>query len=103
MSTTHAPVRGAGTRTPVRAEAVAVDPDEATRVLGQLAALLGLAFGLVAFAFEPLLFGAVGITLGLVGKHTGASVGRVAVGVAMVATVLGPTFGSVVHAALLGG
>lgn len=105
MSTTQVPVsramRPRGGQ--ARARAVAVDELEAGQVLGQLAALLGLAFGLVAFAYEPLLFGAVGITLGLVGKHSGTGIGRVTVAVAMLATILGPTFGSVVHAALTGG
>jgi hypothetical protein len=86
-----------------RVRAVAIDAGEADRALGHVAALLGLAFGLVAFAFEPLVLGAVGITLGLVGKHTGSAFGRTAVVVAMLATILGPTFGEVVQAFLAAG
>jgi hypothetical protein len=100
MSSTHAPRRTATPRTGADVRAVALGAEETDRALGHVAALLGLAFGLVAFAYEPLLFGAVGITLGLVGKHTGSAFGRITVGVAMLATVLGPTFGTVVRAAI---
>lgn len=103
MSTTPVPIGRTAVHGGGRARAVVLDEDAASQTIGQLSALLGLAFGLVAFAYEPLLFGAVGITLGLVGKHSGTGLGRVTVGVAMLATILGPTFGSVVYAALLGG
>jgi hypothetical protein len=86
---------------PSPARAIAVDADEEMeRTVGMFAALLGLTFGLMAFAYEPFLSGAVGIALGLVGKHAGSRLGRVAIAVAMLGTILGPTFGSVVYAAL---
>jgi hypothetical protein len=86
---------------PTSARAVAVTADaELERTLGMFTALVGLAFGLMAFAYEPFLSGTVGIALGLAGKHAGSRLGRVAVVVAMLGTILGPTFGSVVYAAL---
>jgi hypothetical protein len=104
VSTTSAPTR---TTTPVpaaRAEARAVTPhDDAELAFGVMVASCGLVLGLLALVFQPLLMGAAGITLGLAGKHAGTGLGQVAVAVAMVGTVLGPTFGSVVYALLVGG
>jgi hypothetical protein len=85
--------------TPARVVAITADA-ELERTLGMFAALLGLGFGLAAFAYEPFLNGTVGIALGLAGKHAGSRWGRVTIAVAMLGTILGPTFGSVVYAAL---
>lgn len=103
MSTTHLPVR---TFAPAgRSRSRLPSPDHGAgivRVLGYLLAAAGLLLGLLALVFQPLLVGSAGITLGLAGKHAGVGLGRVAVAVAMTGTVLGPTFGSVVHALLIG-
>lgn len=99
----EAPFRAAPARAGAPTDGVALRDDEAVLAMGQVTALLGLAFGLMAFAFEALIMGPVGITLGLIGKHSGTALGRVAVCVAMLGTILGPTFGSVVYAALFAG
>jgi hypothetical protein len=103
VSTTQAPIARSSSWAAADTRSVTMDRDEVAVTIGQLAALLGLAFGLAAFAFEPFLFGSVGITLGLVGKHTGTALGRVTIAVAMLGTILGPTFGSVVYAVLVAG
>jgi hypothetical protein len=106
VSTTHAPV-GAVARhprpvaRPATAPTATDDAAAVTRAIGVLAALAGLAFGVAAFAYQPLLTGAVGITLGLVAKHTGVRFGRFVVAVAMVGTIVGPVIGATVYALLL--
>jgi hypothetical protein len=102
VSTTQAPTRTPSPTTRAHARAVTRDED-AEAAFGVLAATCGLLLGLLALVFQPLLMGAAGITLGLAGKHAGAALGPVAIAVAMAGTVLGPTFGSVVHALLVGG
>jgi tetrahydromethanopterin S-methyltransferase subunit C len=98
VSTTYAPARHDS-----RA-AVAPVPADSTRRVGLLLAAVGLVFGVTAFGYEPLVMGSIGITLGLAGKHVGAvGAGRLAVVVAMLGTILGSIFGSVVYALLTRG
>jgi hypothetical protein len=102
VSTTHAPARTLTPTLPTRPRAASGHGDE-LRAFGFLLASAGLALGVLALMYRPLLLGSAGITLGLAAKHAGVGFGRVAVAVAMAGTVLGPTFGSVVHALLVGG
>jgi hypothetical protein len=102
VSTTHAPARTLTPALPNRPRSASSQGDE-LRAFGFLLASAGLVLGLLALMYQPLLLGSAGITLGLAAKHAGVGLGRVAVAVAMTGTVLGPTFGSVVHALLVGG
>jgi hypothetical protein len=98
VSTTYAPA------CPESRASIAPATADGLRRLGSLLAVLGLVSGITAFGYEPLVMGSIGITLGSAGKHVGAvGAGRLAVGVAMLGTILGSVFGSIVYALLTSG